>query len=310
MNSSSAFLYHQWFFVLAVLLVTMFGGVSFLQLQTTQVIGAIILFFGLGIPHGALDLSLGRLLFEKKCKSFWLGAFLASYIAIAIIIVVLWIQFTLISFFFFLAISCLHFGFSDTEVKPGLLYYLEGLARGLLPIAVPAYLYPELFEQLVRNSLTLSDAQLLTGVVQFFFYPCVVLLFGLIINGIVKKDTNDFLNSLELASLLILFTSLKPFAAFLVYFCFLHSLRHILGVLNEMGRSLNLNSLKWLMVQALPATLATFGLLVVSYWYWKRDLVDIGCMVNIFFISLAALTFPHMLLVEGVRVKGVLKKKK
>ncbi len=170
-----------------------------------------------------------------------------------------------------------------------------------MPITIPAYFYPHLFQELVESSLSHAQALMLVKIVQLFFYPDLILVIAVIFYGFLQRDKSNLMNSLELISLLVLFFSLKPFAAFLIYFCFLHSVRHILYVMEEMNLLFNRDSLKWLIVQALPATVVTLLVLALCYLTLEHEAIDVPTMLNLFFISLAALTFPHMILVEAAK---------
>ena len=266
---------------------------------------ALLLFFSLGISHGALDYALGRHLFRSDKKRFWQIPFLGAYLLAIGLVLFCWFQFPFASFLFFLFISALHFGFSDMTLdrKEGLIYYIEGLARGLLPIATPAYFYPQDFQRLIESSLSIDQAALITAAVTNLMIPCWILFAISITWGFWKRTADSRANNFELISLLVLFTTLKPFVAFILYFCFLHSIRHILSVAEELGLPISFKSIKWVIVQALPTTISTFIVLVVCYFFLRAEQVDPKAMMNLFFVSLAALTFPHMLLVELFKLK-------
>lgn len=300
MTYSRAYFIHQIFFFFLVTLVCCLPF-NFIPFSNFQVYLTLILFFGLGIPHGALDLSLGKKILQPKFGSRWSIVFVLVYILCVFFVVICWLQFPLPSFLFFLGISVFHFGFSDRLNNEGWIRVLEGLGRGLLPITIPAYFYPHLFQGLVESSLSEREAHTLVKIVHFFFYPDLIFVAVMILYGFLRKDKSNLMNSLELIFLLVLFFTLKPFAAFLIYFCFLHSIRHILQVLVEMNRLFNLDSVKWLIVEAIPATVVTLSALAICYLALEREVIDVSAMLNLFFISLAALTFPHMILVETVK---------
>lgn len=301
MNHTQVYLNHQIVFVSLVMLACALPLDYFLSFSNLQIFLSLILFFGLGIPHGALDTSLGKKLFYPRFGSRWIIAFVLVYLLCVGLIVGCWMLFPLPSFLFFLGISAFHFGFSDRLYSKGTKGFLEGVARGFLPITLPAYFYPQLFQELVESSLPESQALIVLNIVRFFFYPGLTLLLVLIIEGFLRKDKPAFMNSLELSALLVLFLSLKPFPAFLIYFCFLHSFRHILHVLEERKQIFNRASVKWLIVQALPATVTTLLTLAAFYLLLEHEAIDVPVMLNLFFISLAALTFPHMILVEAAK---------
>lgn len=300
MTHSKVYTGHQILFLFLASLVCCLPLNYFEPFSNLHVYLALILFFGLGIPHGALDLSLGKKLLQPKFGSRWSLVFVLVYMLCVGFIVVCWVQFPLPSFLFFIALSAFHFGCSDRLNRKGWIGALEAFARGFLPITVPAYFYPHLFQELVKSSLSDTQALTLIHIIQLFFYPDLIFVTVVILYGFLQRDQSNLMNSLELTSLLVLFLSLKPFAAFLLYFCFLHSLRHILCVLEEMNRPFDKSSVKWLIVQALPATVVTLLALVVCYLTLEHEAIDIPTMLNLFFISLAALTFPHMILVEAI----------
>lgn len=301
MTYSKVYVSHQILFLFLVSLVCCLPLNDFSSFSNLQVYLTLILFFGLGIPHGALDLSLGKKLLQPKFGSRWRMVFVLVYMACVGFIVVCWMLFPLPSFLFFIAISAFHFGFSDRFNRKGWIGALEGFGRGFLPITLPAYFYPHLFQQLVESSLSDAQALRLINIVQLFFYPDLILLVVVIVYGFLQRDKPNLMNSLELISLLVLFLSLKPFAAFLIYFCFLHSFRHILYVLEDTNRLFNRISVIWLIAQALPATVVTLLALAICYLTLERGAINVPTMLNLFFISLAALTFPHMILVEAVK---------
>lgn len=301
MTHSRVYVSHQILFLFLVALVCCLPLSYLRPFSNLQVYVTLILFFGLGIPHGALDLSLGKKLLQPKFGSQWSVVFVLVYLLCVGFIVFCWVQSPLPSFLFFLGVSAFHFGFSDRLNRKGVIGALEGFGRGFLPITLPAYFYPHLFQELVESSLSSAQALMLIKIVQQFFYPNLILLAVVILYGFLKWNKSNLMNSFELISLLILFLILKPFAAFLIYFCFLHSFRHILYVLQEMNRLFNKDSLVWLIVQALPATVVTLFALAVCYLTLENEAIDVPTMLNLFFISLAALTFPHMILVEATK---------
>lgn len=267
---------------------------------------ALLLFFLLGIPHGALDYALGRHLFKSYSGRLWQIPFLGCYLSAIALVLICWFQFPLASFLFFLVISALHFGFSDIALdrKEGWIYFCEGAARGILPLATPAYFYPQDFQRLIESSLSIDQAALITALVSALMIPCWLLFAISLAWGFWKKTAASLANNFELLALLLIFTTLKPFMAFLIYFCFLHSTRHILTVTEELGLPISLKSLKWVIVQALPTTISTFIVLLMCYFFLREEQVDPKAMMNLFFISLAALTFPHMLLVGFFKLKN------
>jgi Brp/Blh family beta-carotene 15,15'-monooxygenase len=300
MNTAKALIYHRILFIYVALL-SLFIAPFIVLLPSYVVIAlSLLLFFGLGIPHGALDVAIGKLLFRDKMGRLWPLLFFGGYVAVSLLIVGIWLEFPLICFLFFLAISAFHFGFSDTESNGSTMGFLEAISRGLLPICVPAYYNRLAFSEIIECSLLPNQALYIMNILSWLVIPTILFLFASILIKICRKQ---LYGALELASLLLLFIFLPPFVAFLVYFCFLHSIRHILNVLVETNQNLNSKSIKWMVLEALPTTLCTMLTLFICYLALQKGVVDLACMVNIFFISIAALTVPHMILVELVKHK-------
>jgi len=94
-------------------------------------------------------------------------------------------------------------------------------------------------------------------------------------------------------AIIILYDFFNPLIAFTIYFCFLHSIKHSASLINELKINLN-NFIK----RALPLTIiTTFFFLIALYILTRFQEVDINSsIINVIFIGLASLTFPHILL--------------
>ena len=107
-------------------------------------------------------------------------------------------------------------------------------------------------------------------------------------------DTKSLL-LMDFLSLIILNYFLNPILAFTVYFCFLHSIRHSISLIQEINTNLK-KGLPLFIKKALPLTIITiFGYLFALYFL--NNFNDINeSMYKVIFIGLASLTFPHILL--------------
>jgi len=100
---------------------------------------------------------------------------------------------------------------------------------------------------------------------------------------------------MDFLSLIILNYFLNPILAFTFYFCFLHSIRHSISLIQE----ININLIKGLPIfikKAVPLTIIT----IISYLialYFLTNSNDLNeSIYKVIFIGLASLTFPHILL--------------
>jgi len=84
--------------------------------------------------------------------------------------------------------------------------------------------------------------------------------------------------------------------AFTLYFCFLHSIRHIVSIANELNNENFYHGIKEFIKKALPLSIVTAILfifsLIIAYNYYEIN----DAILKIIFIGLASLTFPHILL--------------
>ena len=84
--------------------------------------------------------------------------------------------------------------------------------------------------------------------------------------------------------------------AFTLYFCFLHSIRHIVSNANELNNENFYHGIKEFIKKALPLSIVTAILfifsLIIAYNYYEIN----DAILKIIFIGLASLTFPHILL--------------
>ncbi|NCX65798.1 MAG: hypothetical protein EBX08_04880, partial [Proteobacteria bacterium] len=101
---------------------------------------------------------------------------------------------------------------------------------------------------------------------------------------------------LDFASILILNYFLSPLIAFTIYFCFLHSIRHIIAIANEVNNRNFYDGLKEFIKKASTLAIVTVILfilaLIITYNYFEIN----DAILKIIFIGLASLTFPHILL--------------
>ena len=90
-----------------------------------------------------------------------------------------------------------------------------------------------------------------------------------------------------------------PLISFVVFFCGMHSARHILRSMEYSGRS----SLPQLFTATLLPMLGVLGGSVLA-WYFLDEISLDARIIQLVFVGLAALTVPHMALVEQVRLSG------
>jgi Brp/Blh family beta-carotene 15,15'-monooxygenase len=233
----------------------------------------------LGMPHGALDIALARHLWPIRSAR-RLAAFLALYLALAAVVVALWLVFPTIALAVFLAYSAWHFS-EDWPAAPG---RAGRLAGGVLVLALPALAEPartaDLFAALGAEGAPVRQGLAVAGL-------AAVPVFAITAFG----HTASLLRMGFLAGCALV---LPPLAYFFVFFCGLHSVRHMLKVSGVLDLDLR-GSLRGMVGPTLVtfAVLAAAGLLLVR----RGGALD-ATLMQVVFIGFAALTVPHILLVD------------
>ena len=104
----------------------------------------------------------------------------------------------------------------------------------------------------------------------------------------------------ELLILLICAASFEPLWYFIAYFCGLHSPRHLIAEFKSMRQEARFSAY----VAMLALTILTLGVAAISGSHLEKyyESIDIAIYQTIF-IGLAALTVPHMCLLEWAAKK-------
>ncbi|MGB1364760.1 MAG: Brp/Blh family beta-carotene 15,15'-dioxygenase [Candidatus Poseidoniaceae archaeon] len=262
-----------------------------MSIDFLNLIGLLAVVF-IGLPHGAMDgalaIHLGWMNRPAKAVSF-----LVAYVGLAALIVVLWLLIPVVAFLIFLAISLFHFGRGDIVPRSKEHQVAEVLMRGGLVLAGISLFHRSesdaIFETLIGSN---------TALVWLFLQAVGVMTLVLVPLVIYTKPTEERKSAtIEVVALLLLFAIAPPLLGFAIYFCGIHSVRHFkhMGIL-------------------LKSTLQQFQItrttIVFSLLTWAAGLLvlvnqspAIGlepALLQVIFIGLAALTVPHMILVDGV----------
>jgi Brp/Blh family beta-carotene 15,15'-monooxygenase len=118
----------------------------------------------------------------------------------------------------------------------------------------------------------------------------------------IQRLSKDWLTALEMGAVAVLAVLAPPLISFTVFFCAMHSARHILRTIDYSGRT---SPGLILGVTLLPM----LGVLVASAvaWHFLCGTPVNGAIIQLVFVGLAALTVPHLALVERVRLSGWVK---
>jgi Brp/Blh family beta-carotene 15,15'-monooxygenase len=264
--------------ILVGLLVAFFAIGMGLQAQPAWLfisLGAIVL---LGVPHGSLDVLFALRAYQLNSLMAWV-VFLMAYLLVAMGIILLWLLLPVWFFIGFLIFSALHF--SDDLNTPN--HMLIKLSYGAAVICLPSIVHGAALVGLYAVFVDASVAQRIVTVSQWLCYP-ILFLMGLML---FNRQIN-IREKLDAYAVLAIMTLLPPILAFAVYFCLMHSARHLIRSHAFFGQ---LNARLFIMALVLP-TLAVI-IMACGVWFFTTTRTFESDLIRMVFIGLAALTFPH-----------------
>ncbi|MFT4673113.1 MAG: Brp/Blh family beta-carotene 15,15'-monooxygenase [Pseudohongiellaceae bacterium] len=280
--------WHQRIFLLtsgAIIL----GYLAGLQLsQSTQLLLLLTAVAVTGLPHGALDPLVAR---RAKLwqKGSGLLAFSILYLLIAGAAFSLWMFFPDTTLASLIALSVWHFSGDWRSALPR----VQCLAMSAAVICAPALWHRTEVNEIFSH-LTSTNAHLFSS---FMVYLAPLSILTVLI-ALVRKKNSDVNLLIEFAILMLAAAVLPPLIFFLVYFCLLHSPRHLLEVTQGFT----------------PAEVTSYGVvftamslcLAVATFFLLPDTGISERLTQVLFIGLLVLTVPHMLIIEHASKRDTL----
>jgi Brp/Blh family beta-carotene 15,15'-monooxygenase len=248
------------------------------HLSSTMLLGSLLLIVILGVPHGSLDILFARQTYQLVHITKWLK-FLLLYSACSLLIIALWMLAPSLFFIIFLILSAIHFS-DDINLSGN---QLLKLSYGFAIISLPGVMHGA---ELTKLYAMIIDEGVSEKIVLISKYLGIFLL-GLLAVLIVSKKI-CIRTKFEIIAISILFLTTTPILAFTLYFCLMHSARHLIRshfFLTHADRKEFIFSL------ILP-TLAVI-ILGAGIWYFKLTPSVEKDLIQIIFVGLAALTVPH-----------------
>ena len=291
-NNKISFIF--FFSSVALLLMHEGGQISSNFLSTTL---CLILILTLGVSHGALDDVKGyKLLKYYKIKNKFI--FFLSYVFLALIVITAWIFAPALMLVLFLLVASYHFGKEDCwgfEIKKSNLITIKFFLKGSLIVFAPLWLsFNEtisIFNTLgVKNEIFYSFLNFANENYFFMTFSVISILSNFLLAKNVKGVTSLFV---DIFAITILYSVFSPLIAFTIYFCFLHSVRHLAALTFELNIDIKDLIKKTFRLTALTALLFWIGLTILVN-FQKIDMDS--SVITVIFIGLASLTFPHILL--------------
>ena len=248
-----------------------------------------------GLAHGSLDVDIAK---HKGIinSNFGTLLFLLVYILVPIIFFFSWIKYPHLLFTIFLFLSILHFGVSDC-IEKSKFAFIEVLIRGIFVISFPFKFHLE--ESIEIFSFFFVDSFFLIEVSKYFnylYFSLILLIFAWLLKSwlMYQNKSQVYLVLSEFILLFFCFWFFEPLLSFFMYFCFLHSTRHLLDEKNNLD-------LKFgeLFFKTIPMTVITILFFTLIYYFMKNDINLL--QINYIVVGLSSLTVSHILLVNFLK---------
>jgi len=262
-----------------------------LELTSLNIISFLLIFF-IGMPHGSFDGAVASLVgFETKVKFI---QFLILYLFLFSAVILFWLYFPLISLLIFLLMTISHFGLCDwTHLKIKKYKYRVSITYGMTVIFGIIFFNEtqafQIFEYLTNDKIYFF---------QKFIYIFYIITFLSIIYFIYLAIFEQELRIglVEILILLIIFYIFDPLLSFAIYFCFFHTYKHLKNLIINVY--LFLPNKKFVIYSTIVFTLISWLGAIFIGLFLLQNFNIYESIIKVIFIGLAALTLPHMLLVD------------
>jgi Brp/Blh family beta-carotene 15,15'-monooxygenase len=243
----------------------------------------------LGLPHGALDLPIAQALWPLDG---WRGKlrFVGLYVCLALLVIAVWIVLPGTALYVFLFYSAFHFS-GDWDGAGATLRFSGGVATVGAPALFQTGEVATLFGYLAPEPAAELAALLLAVIAGISL--------GIFVATISLRPQLRNSAAGEQGIIWIAAACLTPLVYFVVYFCMLHSVRHFSNAfasLDDPHQGLRVATL----LSVVTVFAGVIGFIVLQGF--KPELLE-QSILRIIFIGLAALTVPHMILVDRFQRK-------
>ncbi len=241
-----------------------------------------------GIPHGTLDIEIASLRFGRS-STFEKLQILSGYIGCAAIMALCWILAPALALVLFLIISIIHFGHDWRGSCDPFLAMMVGWSI----IALPALSHPQDVSAIFA---LLTGTQAGETIGALLACTSIAAAIGSLVFVYCTYRNSEFQTSVQVVSCLTAAILLPPLVAFAVFFCGLHSPRHMAEAMQEC-RSLSKLKKAFVIVALFSLSIALGVLLFGS----GPNIHASAAVVRTSFMLISILTVPHFIL-EHLRV--------
>jgi Brp/Blh family beta-carotene 15,15'-monooxygenase len=236
-----------------------------------------------GIPHGTLDVEIAATHFGQKGFS-GKAKIIAGYLGCAAAMVLLWLQLPELALISFLVISIVHF---SRDWRDGVDPFLAMMVGWAL-VALPALASPDDVAMIFAALTGSYNGAVIAALLGAASVPAAL---GSLVFAFWAFRHDDAQSAMEVLACIAAALFLPPLVAFAIFFCGLHSPRHMADALRETG---NLSPLKKTAI-IIAVFALSLGLGVLMFLFQGDVPTDLG-IVRTAFILISTLTVPHFIL--------------
>jgi Brp/Blh family beta-carotene 15,15'-monooxygenase len=194
----------------------------------------------------------------------------------------------------FLVISMLHFGMGDVRAGNGWQGMLEALAHGGLVVAGISHMHRKEVDMIFGYLVDGKTLLVWQGLEIIAIFVAVALLFCMV-QGVINRRWRGGLAELVILGAIFAFT--PPLVGFAIYFCLVHTPRHVRAILASVSSGV---SRRLILSQVVLFSVASWFAGGLAFWLLLGAETAEAALMRVVFIGLAALTVPHMILVDGL----------
>ena len=246
----------------------------------------------IGLPHGAFDGAIARYLGYSRTLG-GLIKFITVYLGLAVAVVAFWVWQPGLALALFLLISAVHFGCGDATAASGIARAVQIAAHGGVVVFGISLFH---LQQVTPFYAALTNGDVMLAVMMTKFFPLFIIPVVALYFIAAIRDAGLRPRLIELALLCLLLSVVPPLVGFAMYFCVIHTGRHVRHIWD---RVIWHTAPRHILLQAVWFTLASWGGgAMVLLWLESGNISQ--DLLQVIFIGLAALTVPHMILVDGL----------
>ena len=246
----------------------------------------------IGLPHGAFDGAIARHLGYSRTLG-GLIKFITVYLGLAAAVVAFWVWQPGLALALFLLISAVHFGYGDATAAGGMAQAVQIAAHGGVAVFGISLFH---LQQVTPLYAALTNGDVLLAVMMTEFFPLFIMPVAVVYLISAIRDAGLRPRLVELALLCLLLSVVPPLVGFAIYFCVIHTGRHMRHIWDRVSVH---TASRHIISQAVWFTLASWGGgVIMMFWLDSGNISQ--DLLQVIFIGLAALTVPHMILVDGL----------